>query len=93
MALYSYFSTKADTLLSDPWGPLAKQVPSTTITSANEEARFAARDIAISACLHVHCRDLVWELTIWCRSYELVWLTALIQEKYFCEILRLPNPH
>ncbi len=39
MALYRYFTTKADTLLSDSRGPLAMQVPSTRITSANEEAR------------------------------------------------------
>ncbi len=38
MALYCYISTKADTLLPDPWGPLAKYAPSTRITS-NEEVR------------------------------------------------------
>ncbi len=39
ITLYHYFSTKADMLLYDPRGALAKQVQSTRITSANEEVR------------------------------------------------------
>ncbi len=39
ITLYRYFNTKADMLLQDPRGSLAKQVPSTRIMSANEEVR------------------------------------------------------
>ncbi len=39
MALFRYFTMNADTMLADPRGPLAKQIPSTSITSANGEVR------------------------------------------------------
>ncbi len=37
--MFRYFTTNADTMLPDPRGPLAKQIPSTSITSANGEVR------------------------------------------------------
>ncbi len=66
MALYLYFSTKADIVAAGSSGPLTKQVPLTRITSANEEASFAAHDWRLFARAlqrsGLGTNDLVWEL-------------------------------
>ncbi len=56
MALYHYFSTIADTLLPDLRGSLAKQVPSTRITSTNDEVSWIP-DVLVHVVPTYHRRN------------------------------------
>ena len=97
MALLRYFNLNGDTggMLPDPQGPLAKQVPSTSIMSANKEVKDVlaqgtkpTKRMSMSLlALAITYPSLVWELSN--RRGQWIFLSAHFVQTRFAKNLHL----